>query len=116
MQEVFGGTRERTEFFNPFASAQFLVAHTERGMAVSAGAIWPCEKVVGLHNVATLLLFRNRGYAHAVVIEALRFARSSGFQYAGLRTRAALVPYYERVGFEIAGYLDHYRYGLVVLE
>ncbi len=116
MQEVFGGTRELTEFFNPFASAQLFVALTERGVAVSASAIWPCEKVAGLHNVATLPLFRNRGHAHAVVIEALGFARSSGFQYAGLRARAALVCCYECVGLEIAGYLDHYRYGLVVHE
>lgn len=85
-------------------------------MAVSAGAIWPCEKIAGLHNVATLPLFRNRDDADAVVIEARRFARSNGFHYAGMRARAALVPYYERVGFEIAGYLDHYRYNVVVHE
>lgn len=107
INEVFGGPRTLSEFFNPLGGVHIFLAYYA-GQPAASATLWPYAGTAGIYSVATRPRYRRRGLALAVVGEALAYARQKGFERACLRTSPNLFPLYRRLGFQAVGQVLRY--------
>lgn len=90
-------TLER-DAFDPLS--QHVVARDSAGQAIATGRLLP-DGHIG--RVAVLRQWRGRGVGLALMQALLELARARGFGEVVLNAQTAVIPFYQRLGFQAEG-------------
>ncbi|MEI6610324.1 MAG: GNAT family N-acetyltransferase [Deltaproteobacteria bacterium] len=81
-------------------SSQKLLLAYFMGQPVATTLLFLQNNTAGIYFVTTLAAYRNKGIALALVLESMRYAKSSGYKYCVLQSSKEGLDVYLRAGFK----------------
>lgn len=91
------------------ASPERIYIGSVGGEAVAVLEAFAAHGIIGFYAMASVAAVRGKGYAAALIINALREAKKAGLRLAGLTTVEAGRALYERIGFKPVGRIASYK-------
>lgn len=118
-----GGKLEAFKIFAKDDNCKFYMITAEDGMPAATALLNVFESVVehegvkysikngGIHEVATLPEYRNRGYATALIERIISDAEEMQLDILSLQASVFGEPVYKRIGFDIVSHIKNYSVG-----
>ena len=118
-----GGKLEAFKIFAKEDNCKFYMITAEDGVPAATALLNVFESVVehegvkysikngGIHEVATLPEYRNRGYATALIERIISDAEEMQLDILSLQASVFGEPVYERIGFDIVSHIKNYSVG-----
>ena len=118
-----GGKLEAFKIFAKEDNCKFYMITAEDGVPTATALLNVFESVVehegvkysikngGIHEVATLPEYRNRGYATALIERIISDAEEMQLDILSLQASVFGEPVYKRIGFDIISHIKNYNVG-----
>ncbi|MCI5792049.1 MAG: GNAT family N-acetyltransferase [Lachnospiraceae bacterium] len=118
-----GGKLEAFKIFAKDDNCKFYMITAEDGVPAATALLNVFESVVeydgvkysikngGIHEVATLPEYRNRGYATALIERIISDAEEMQLDILSLQASVFGEPVYKRIGFDIVSHIKNYSVG-----
>ena len=118
-----GGKLEAFKIFAKEDNCKFYMITAEDGVPAATALLNVFESVVehegvkysikngGIHEVATLPEYRNRGYATALIERIISDAEEMQLDILSLQASVFGEPVYKRIGFDIISHIKNYNVG-----
>ena len=118
-----GGKLESFKIFAKDDKCKFYMITAEDGVPAATALLNVFESVVehegvkysikngGIHEVATLPEYRNRGYATALIERIISDAEEMQLDILSLQASVFGEPVYKRIGFDIVSHIKNYSVG-----
>ena len=91
------------------ASPERLYVGVVGGEPVAVLEAFSAHGIIGFYAMASVAAVRGKGYAAALIINALREGKKAGLRLASLQAVEASRQLYERIGFKPAGRYASFR-------